>query len=123
MKLLTVPYRLLYPAILLFCAVGVYTVNNTDVDVSMTAFFGFLGVLFVKLGCEPARPCCWGFVLGPMMEENLRARCFCRAAIRPSSSLARSRRACSQPAVLLVLIITLPNIRAKREEAFQEEGA
>src|SRR5215212_342760 len=70
-KLLMVPYRLLYPAILLFCAIGVYTVNNTDVDVSMTAFFGLLGVLFVKLGCEPA-PLLLGFVLGPMMEENLR---------------------------------------------------
>ena len=49
-KLLKVPYRMLYPAILLFCAIGVYTVNNTDVDVIMTAFFGFVGVLFMKLG-------------------------------------------------------------------------
>ena len=70
-KLLTVPYRMLYPAILLFCAIGVYTVNNTDVDVIITAFFGFIGVLFMKLGCEPA-PLLLGFVLGPMMEENLR---------------------------------------------------
>ena len=70
-KLLTVPYRLLYPAILLFCAIGVYTINNTSFDVMQTAFFGFLGVLFVKLACEPA-PLLLGFVLGPMMEENLR---------------------------------------------------
>ena len=70
-KLLTVPYRILYPAILLFCAIGVYTVNNTYMDVMLTAFFGLIGVLFMKLGCEPA-PLLLGFVLGPMMEENLR---------------------------------------------------
>ena len=70
-KLLTVPYRILYPAILLFCSIGVYTVNNTYIDVMLTAFFGLIGVLFMKLGCEPA-PLLLGFVLGPMMEENLR---------------------------------------------------
>ena len=70
-KLLTVPYRVLYPAILLFCAIGVYTVSNASFDVSQTAFFGLLGVLFMKLECEPA-PLLLGFVLGPMMEENLR---------------------------------------------------
>ena len=70
-KLLTVPYRMLYPAILLFCAIGVYTVNNTNFDIMMTAFYGLIGVLFMKLGCEPA-PLLLGFVLGPMMEENLR---------------------------------------------------
>src|SRR5204863_636192 len=70
-KLLTVPYRVLYPAILLFCSIGVYTISNTSFDVSQTAAFGVLGVLFVKLECEPA-PLLLGFVLGPMMEENLR---------------------------------------------------
>jgi TctA family transporter len=70
-RLLSVPYRLLYPAILLFCAIGVYTVNNTSFDVMQTAFFGLLGVVFAKLACEPA-PLLLGFVLGPMMEENLR---------------------------------------------------
>ena len=70
-KLLQVPYRVLYPAILLFCAIGVYSINNTSFDVMQTALFGFLGVMFVKLECEPA-PLLLGFVLGPMMEENLR---------------------------------------------------
>src|SRR6187401_916578 len=70
-RLLTVPYRLLYPAILLFCGIGVYTVNNTSFDLMQTAFFGAIGVLFAKLDCEPA-PLLLGFVLGPMMEENLR---------------------------------------------------
>src|SRR3954464_12541015 len=70
-KLLTVPYRYLYPAILVFCCIGVYTVNNSVFDVYMTAAFGFLGYVFIKLGCEGA-PLLLGFVLGPMMEENFR---------------------------------------------------
>src|SRR5258708_6786637 len=70
-KLLQVPYRVLYPAILLFCAIGVYTISNASFDVSQTAAFGLLGVLFVKLECEPA-PLLLGFVLGPLMGENLR---------------------------------------------------
>jgi putative tricarboxylic transport membrane protein len=119
-KLLTVPYRLLYPAILLFCAIGVYTVNNTDMDVSMTAFFGFLGVLFMKLGCEPA-PLLLGFVLGPMMEENLR-RAMLLSRGDPSVFLTRPISAGMLiAAVLLIVIIALPNIRKKREEAFTEE--
>ena len=70
-KLLQVPYRLLYPAILLFCCIGVYSINNNAFDVFMTALFGVLGYLFFKLDCEPA-PLLLGFILGPMMEENLR---------------------------------------------------
>ncbi len=70
-KLLQVPYRLLYPAILLFCCIGVYSINNNVFDVFITAIFGVLGYLFVKLECEPA-PLLLGFILGPMMEENLR---------------------------------------------------
>jgi putative tricarboxylic transport membrane protein len=118
-KLLTVPYRMLYPAILLFCAIGVYTVNNTSFDVMQTAFFGALGVLFAKLECEPA-PLLLGFVLGPMMEENL------RRALRLSRGDATvfATRPISAgllaAAILLVLVIAVPNIRRQREEAFQE---
>jgi len=119
-KLLKVPYRMLYPAILLFCAIGVYTVNNTDVDVAMTAFFGFLGVLFMKLGCEPA-PLLLGFVLGPMMEENLR-RAMLLSRGDPTTFLTRPISVGMLiAAVLLIVIIALPNIRKKREEAFHEE--
>ncbi|MCC6193939.1 MAG: tripartite tricarboxylate transporter permease [Burkholderiales bacterium] len=118
-KLLKVPYRMLYPAILLFCAIGVYTVNNTGFDVVMTAFFGFLGVLFVKLGCEPA-PLLLGFVLGPMMEENLR-RALLLSRGDPSVFVTRPLSlAMLAAAVLLVLVIALPNIRRTREVAFQE---
>jgi TctA family transporter len=118
-KLLTVPYRLLYPAILLFCAIGVYTVNNTSFDVMQTAFFGFLGVLFLKLECEPA-PLLLGFVLGPMMEENLR-RALLLSRGDPFVFVQRPISAgLLIAAVLLIVVIGLPNIRKKREEAFQE---
>ena len=70
-KLLTVPYRWLFPAIVLFCAIGVYSTNNNTWDIWMVAIFGVIGYLFIKLGCEPA-PLLLGFILGPMMEENLR---------------------------------------------------
>jgi putative tricarboxylic transport membrane protein len=118
-KLLTVPYRMLYPAILLFCAIGVYTVSNTSFDVSQTAFMGFLGVLFMKLECEPA-PLLLGFVLGPMMEENLR-RALLLSRGDPFVFVQRPISAgLLIAAVLLLLVIGLPNIRRKREEAFQE---
>ncbi|MFO0325384.1 MAG: tripartite tricarboxylate transporter permease, partial [Burkholderiales bacterium] len=70
-KLLTVPYRLLYPAILVFCCIGVYSLSNSPFDVVVTAAFGMIGYIFIKLECEPA-PLLLGFILGPMMEENLR---------------------------------------------------
>ena len=70
-KLLTVPYRWLFPAIVLFCAIGVYSTNNNTFDVWMVGVFGLIGYVFIKLGCEPA-PLLLGFILGPMMEENLR---------------------------------------------------
>jgi putative tricarboxylic transport membrane protein len=118
-KLLAVPYRLLYPAILLFCAIGVYTVNNTSFDVQQTAFFGLIGVIFAKLECEPA-PLLLGFVLGPMMEENLR-RALLLSRGDPTVFATRPISAgLLAAAILLVLIITLPNIRRQREEAFQE---
>jgi putative tricarboxylic transport membrane protein len=119
-RLLRVPYRLLYPAILLFCAIGVYTVNNTSFDVMQTAVFGFVGVLFVKLEMEPA-PLLLGFVLGPMMEENLR-RALLLSRGDPGVFMTRPISAgLLIAAALLVLLIALPNVKRKREEAFQEE--
>src|SRR5258708_11853522 len=69
-KLLTVPYRMLYPAILLFCGVGVYSLSNNPLDVMQTAAFGVVGHIWVKLECEPAPPIL-GFLLRPLMEGNL----------------------------------------------------
>src|SRR6218665_2541372 len=68
-KLLTVPYRWLYPSIVLFCAVGVYSMNNNTFDIWIVGIFGLVGYLFHKLGAEPA-PLLLGFILGSMMEEN-----------------------------------------------------
>ena len=119
-KLLTVPYRLLYPAILVFCAIGVYSLSNASFDVVITAAFGFVGYLFVKLECEPA-PLLLGFILGPMMEENLRrAMLLSRgdATVFFTRPLSASLLAV---AFLLLVIIALPAIRKKREVVFVEE--
>ena len=118
-KLLKVPYRLLYPAILLFCAIGVYSINNTSFDVMQTAVFGFLGVLFFKLGCEPA-PLLLGFVLGPMFEENLR-RAMLLSRGDPTVFLTRPLSlAMLLAAAGLLILIVLPTLRKKREEVFEE---
>ena len=119
-KLLTVPYRMLYPAILVFCAIGVYSLSNSPFDVVITAVFGFVGYLFVKLECEPA-PLLLGFILGPMMEENLR-RAMLLSRGDPMTFLNRPLSAVLLAvAMLLLVIIALPAIRKKREEAFVEE--
>jgi TctA family transporter len=119
-KLLQVPYRLLYPAILLFCAIGVYSTNNTNFDVMQTAAFGLLGVIFVKLECEPA-PLLLGFVLGPMMEENLR-RALLLSRGDPSVFVTRPLSLVMLLlAAGLIVLIVLPNFRKTREEAFVEE--
>jgi hypothetical protein len=119
-KLLTVPYRFLFPAIILFCAVGVYSTNNNSFDIWMVAIFGFIGYLFVKLGCEP-QPLLLGFILGPMMEENLRRALLLSRGdwtvfvTRPlSGSLLFV-------ALIMLGVVLLPSIKAKREEAFVEE--
>ncbi len=119
-KLLTVPYRLLYPAILVFCGIGVYSLSNSPFDVVITAIFGFIGYLFVKLECEPA-PLLLGFILGPMMEENLR-RAMLLSRGDPMTFVTRPLSASLLAvAALLLIIIMLPAIRKKREEAFVEE--
>jgi TctA family transporter len=119
-KLLKIPYRFLYPAILVFCCIGVYTVNNTVFDVYVTAGFGLIGYLFFKLGCEPP-PLLLGFVLGPMMEENFRRALllsrgdFTTFVTRPLSL------GLLIAAALLVVIVALPAVKKTREEAFVEE--
>jgi len=70
-RLLTTPYRWLFPAILLFCCIGIYTLSHSTVDLLLTAFFGLLGYLLQKFDCEPA-PLLLGFILGPLFEEHLR---------------------------------------------------
>ncbi len=119
-KLLKIPYRMLDPAILVFCCIGVYTVNNSVFDIFITASFGVIGYMFFKFGCEPA-PLLLGFVLGPMMEENFRRALllsrgdFTTFVTRPLSlSLLVA-------ALLLLIVVTLPAVKKSRSEVFEEE--
>jgi TctA family transporter len=119
-KLLTIPYRWLFPAIVLFCAIGVYSTNNNNFDVWMVALFGLIGYVFIKLGCEPA-PLLLGFILGPMMEENLR-----RALLlsRGDWSVFVTRPLSMSlliVALLLLVVVSLPSIKKKREDVFVED--
>ena len=120
-RMITAPYHLLYPAILMFCAIGVYSLNNSTFDVYLMALFGLLGYVFHKLECEPA-PMLLGFLLGPMMEEYLRrALTVSRGDVttfltRPISATMLAM------AVIAMVIVLLPVIRKTREAAFQEEG-
>jgi putative tricarboxylic transport membrane protein len=119
-KLLTVPYRYLFPAIVLFCAIGVYSTNNNTWDIWVVGFFGVVGYLFNKLRVEPA-PLLLGLILGPMMEENLRRALLLSRGewsvfvTRPLS--AGLLAAC----VLLLVVVLLPSVKKKRQEAFVEE--
>ena len=119
-KLLSVPYRWLFPSIVLFCAIGVYSTNNNTFDIWMVAIFGVIGYLFIKLGAEPA-PLLLGFILGPMMEEYLR-----RALLlsRGDWSVFVTRPLSASllvAAALLLAVVLMPSVKAKREEAFVED--
>jgi TctA family transporter len=118
-SLLKVPYRLLYPAILLFCCIGVYSVNNSPFDIYMMVIFGMFGLICVKLECEPA-PLILGFILGPMMEENLR-RAMLLSRGDPSVFFTKPISAVLLGIALILLVIVLaPSVKKKRAEAFQE---
>jgi len=119
-KLLTVPYRWLFPAIVLFCAIGVYSTNNNSFDIWIVAMFGLIGYAFIKLGCEPA-PLLLGLILGPMMEEYLRrALLISRGDWSVFVTRPISASLLVVAAVLLILVL-MPSIKKKREEAFVED--
>ena len=119
-KMISIPYRYLYPCIVAFCLIGVFSLNNATFDIWLMGLFGIAGYLLRKLDCEPA-PLLLGFVLGPMLEEHL------RRAMLVSKGDATTFLTQPISAVLLVLALLLlasviaPSVRAKREEAFQEE--
>src|SRR4051812_21652413 len=120
-KLLTVPYRYLYPSILVFMAIGVFSLSNNPFDVLIMAIFGILGYFCVKLECEPA-PMILGFILGPLMEENLRRAMLLSRGdpfvfVSPSKPISLGFLVAS---AILLIIVALPAIRQKREEAFVE---
>ena len=114
-KLLQVPYRLLFPAIMAFSAIGIYSVNNSSFEIYLTALFGIIGFVCMRLGF-PLAPMLLGYVLGPMMEENLRrsmlmsggdATVFVRQPISLAFVIAT--------AVILVVMV-LPAVRKRRGE-------
>lgn len=119
-RLLTMPYHFLFPAVLVFCAIGVYSIGNSSFDVGMLALFGLIGYVLAKLGCEPA-PLILGFMLGPMMEEYLR-RAMVLSRGDPIIFLERPISVTLLAlAVLAVVLVALPAMRKTREVAFQEE--
>ena len=119
-RLLAVPYRILYPSILVFMAIGVFSLSNSPFDVLLMGIFGILGVVFIKLECEPA-PLILGFVLGPMMEENLR-RALVLSRGDPTVLFTKPISAGFLIAAGILLVVVLaPTIRKKREEVFVEE--
>jgi TctA family transporter len=117
-QLLKVPYRILYLAVLLFCAIGCYTVSNSTTGVLVAALFGVLGYVFMRLDCEPA-PMILGFVLGPLMEDNLR-RAMRISSGDPMIFLERPiSLALLAATAALLLMLMLPAFRSTRKEAFQ----
>jgi putative tricarboxylic transport membrane protein len=118
-RLLKVPYRLMFTTILLFCAIGIYSINNNPYDVYFTAFFGLAGYVFIKLGLEPA-PMLLGFVLGKLMEEKLRQA----LALSEGSFMTFVERPVAATllalAAAVMLVAVLPAVSRSRQKAFQE---
>ena len=118
-SLLRVPYRLMFPAIVLFCCIGAYTLQNSVFDVWVMLIFGIVGAFFIKVGAEPA-PFVLGFVLGPMMEENFR-RAMMLSHGDPTTFVTRPISAgLLALAVALLVILIVPAVRARREDVFRE---
>ena len=118
-KLLTVPYRLLYPIILMFCVIGVYSNNSEFVQILVMVFFTVFGYILVRVGCEPA-PFVLGFILGPLMEENLRRS----MVLSRGDPVVFFERPISLVlllfAVFVFCLVIFPAFRKTREEAFRE---
>ena len=119
-RLLAVPYHLLFPVIVIICGIGAYSVSNSVFDIHLMAAFGLFGYLFYKLECEPA-PLLLGFILGPMMEEYLRRAMllsrgdFTVFVKRPISATLLAL------ALVAMALVIFPAFRKTREEAFHEE--
>lgn len=119
-RIVSVPYQFLFPAILVFCGIGVFSLNNAEFDIYLMALFGVVGYLFVKLDAEPA-PMLLAFILGPMMEEYMR-RALLLSRGNPMVFLERPISAVMLGlGVLVIVLASLPMFYKKREEAFKEE--
>jgi putative tricarboxylic transport membrane protein len=116
-KMILVPYRMLYPAILLFCAIGVLSLNNSTFDLYLMALFGLFGCICSKLDCEPA-PLLLGFIIGPMMEEHMRRAMLLSRAdpmVFVTSPISATMLGL---AIVALVMVMLPSLRNKREVAF-----
>lgn len=119
-RMIMIPYRYLYPMIIVFCVIGVYSLNNATFDIHLMVIFGIIGYVFKKLDCEPA-PLLLGFILGPMMEEFLR-RALLLSKGDPMVLIARPISATMLVlAAILLALVLLPSFSRTRDEAFQEE--
>ncbi|MFD2368391.1 tripartite tricarboxylate transporter permease [Pseudoduganella sp. GCM10020061] len=119
-RMIAVPYHLLYPAILTFCAIGVFSLNNSEFDVWLLAIFGLLGYICAKLGAEPA-PMLLGYIIGPMMEEYMR-RALLLSRGDPMVFVERPISAAMLALALAAMaVVLLPALKKKREQAFQTE--
>jgi putative tricarboxylic transport membrane protein len=118
-RMITVPYHFLFPGILVFCAIGVFSLSNTTFDIYLMALFGVLGYVCSKLRCEPA-PMLLGFIIGPMMEEYLRRALL----LSDSSPLVFVQRPISATMLALaagaMIMVLAPSLRSKRDEACVE---
>ena len=119
-RMIGIPYHFLYPCIIFFCVIGVFSINNATFDIWLMALFGLFGYICAKLGAEPA-PMLLGYIIGPMMEEYLR-----RALLLSHSDPMVFLRSPISATMLVMAaialgIVLLPSLRKKREEAFQEE--
>jgi TctA family transporter len=121
-RLMTIPYRVLYPSIVAVCCIGVFSINNAAVDVYAMAFFGVVGYVLIKLDCEPA-PMLLGFVIGRLLEEYLR-RAMLMSRGDPSVFVDFYNRPLSASfmllAILTLALVCIPTIGKRREEAFRE---
>jgi TctA family transporter len=121
-RLIMVPYRLLYPSILVFCAIGVFSLSNSVFDIYLMALFGVFGYVFSKLGCEPA-PMLLAFILGPLMEEYLR-RALLISRGNPWVFVQRPISATLLALALLAMCsVLIPAFSKTREEAFVESSS
>jgi TctA family transporter len=119
-KLLTIPYRVLFPAIIAFSTIGCYSLGLNAYHVFAIAFFGLLGYVLIRFGCEPA-PLLLGFVLGPLLEENFRRA---MTISRGDASVFLTRPislAMLVVAAVFLVVAVLPSIKKKRDVVFAED--
>jgi putative tricarboxylic transport membrane protein len=118
-RLLKVPYRLMFPAIMVFCCIGIYSINNSSQDVLFTAFFGFVGYVLYKFGFEPA-PLLLGYVLGRLMEEKLRQAMILARGDFMTFFYNPIAAGMLAVALIVVIIAVLPSVSKSRDEVFTE---